>query len=202
MTESEGIASAKPWPVASEYSRASHESSSFYEEYPFARSKMLEGYGADIERLLMERHVRQALHLGLNLPAIATALEDESLLTSAHTYAAWCEEWLTLEQVGSPFAGCPGSDLHALYVRHGDATRSTGPELPRRALKSLQLRRHARATNSAVCYLDSELDAICENSPRARLALEFARAMRRWYMSKAISDRRVQSNLAQIAVLR
>jgi hypothetical protein len=202
MTEPEATTHSTRRPSAADYLRAPPESLSCYDEYPFSRSKMLEGYGADIERLLMERHVRMALRVALNLPAIATALEDENLLTAAKSYADWCDEWLALGEVGRPFAACSGADLHALFVRHGDAPGSADRQFPRRALKALQLRRHARASSAGIEYLDAELDAICAGSPRARLALEMRRGMRRWYAAKAITDRRVQGNLAKIAVLR
>jgi hypothetical protein len=202
MTEHESITRATHWPSAADYLRIPRESPSCYDDYPFARSKMLEGCGADIERLLMERHVRTALRAALNLPAIASALEDENLLTSAQSYAAWCNAWLALAAVGRPFAGCAGADLHALFARHGDSPRSAGPEFPRRALKALQLRRHSRASSAEIEYLDAEIDAACTSSARAKLALQLVRGMRHWYTAKASADRRVQRNLAKIAVLR
>jgi hypothetical protein len=202
MTEHESFTRATHWPSAADYLRIPRESPSCYDDYPFARSKMLEGYGADIERLLMEHHVRTALRAALNLPAIASALESDDLLTSAQSYAAWCDEWLALGAVGRPFAECAGTDLHVLFTRHGDAPRAAGAEFPRRALKALQLRRHARASSAEVEYLDAELDAACASSARAKLALELVRGMRRWYGVKASADRRVQGNLAKIAVLR
>ncbi len=55
-----------------------------------ASSKMLEGYCADIEHLLREGSLRQAVRLAVALPDICATLESEGMESSRAGYVRWC----------------------------------------------------------------------------------------------------------------
>jgi len=63
-----------------------------------ASSKMLEGYCADIEHLLREGSLRQAVRLAVALPDICATLESEGMESSRADYVRWCATWLRREQ--------------------------------------------------------------------------------------------------------
>src|SRR5579863_6566470 len=59
-----------------------------------AASKMLEGFCADIEDMLADGSVREAVRHAVALPDICCALEDSAMRGLDDRYLAWCAHWL------------------------------------------------------------------------------------------------------------
>jgi len=59
-----------------------------------AGSEVLEGYCADIEHLLREGSLREAVRLAVALPEICASLESPRLRSSHEDYVRWCQRWL------------------------------------------------------------------------------------------------------------
>jgi hypothetical protein len=161
---------------------------------------MLASYLTDIEQLLDEQRWDAALRDAAELPRIAVALGDPLMRASSEDVAQWCVRWVAPGHTGEAgvqtFSDRAG-DPTPLQVHPGGAT----PEVPTRALRRLQLRRHARATPRGFL-----LDADEDLEPHATEALQTVRALvdgtRRWYARSGVHDPSVQSNLARLAVLR
>ena len=81
---------------------------------------MLEGFCADIEDLLPDGQVRQAVRHALALPEICSALEDASMRGGDAPYLAWCARWLRFP-LGKGSAAV-GARLLRLHRRSGWAS--------------------------------------------------------------------------------
>jgi hypothetical protein len=156
-----------------------------------AVSKMLEGFCADIENLLPEGLLRQAVRQAVALPAICSALEDPAMRGGDDQYLAWCARWLHFPHgKGSvPI----GSRLLRLHGQWGSN--------PARWLTALRVRRNARS------YQGAERPQLCPRANRleafeAALCLALVDAARRWYAEHGRTDRTVQTNLGKLLISR
>lgn len=163
-------------------------------------SRMFASYLADIEQQLEAQRLDAALRDALDLPRLAVALGDPRLRCTNEQVKTWCEEWIRP----------PGAerDAHGLdYERIGRniierLAKHPGAELvPMRALRRLQLRRHAREAPRG--FPSWRLQ---QQPPRETEILQMCSALleaaRRWYARSAVRDTVVQANLARLAVLR
>jgi len=162
-----------------------------------ARSKVLEGYCADIEHLLREGSLREAVRLAVALPEICVSLESPRLLSSHEDYVRWCQRWLKLEEHGSkPVTGARVFRLHALHT----PPRSVGAKSEPRpaAIVRFRMRRHARTYRSLgrarVWQPASPLETFQVNLSEALIA-----AARAWY-EHARQDGTVVKNLGKLAL--
>jgi hypothetical protein len=163
-------------------------------------SRMIAAYLAGIEQLLDAQRREAALREALDLPSIAVALADPGLRSSRDLVTKWVQEWVRP----------PGAerDAHGLDYEHlscnitervAQAAERDG--VPMRALRRLQLRRHARTPPRGFrARRDADLP------PREREVFDMCTALieaaRRWYARTACHDPTVQANLARLAVLR
>jgi len=112
----------------------------------------------------------------------------------------WCQEWIRP----------PGAerDAHGLDYEHlarniaERVAQAAEPDgVPMRALRRLQLRRHARTAPRGFRARHA-----ADLSPRESEAFDMCTALteaaRRWYARNACHDPTVQANLARLAVLR
>jgi hypothetical protein len=161
---------------------------------------MFAAYLADIERLLDAQRREVALREAVDLPSIAVALADPRLGSSREQVTRWCQEWIRP----------PGAerDAHGLDYEHlarnitERVAQAAEPDgVPMRALRRLQLHRHARAAPRG--FRARREDAL---PPRESEAFDMCTALieaaRRWYARSACHDPTVQANLARLAVLR
>jgi hypothetical protein len=147
-------------------------------------SRMIASYLTDIEQLLDEQRFDAALREASDLPRIAVALADPQLRSSGEEVRNWCQEW----------------------VRPPELTErvvpQNGPEsVPTRALRRLQLRRHARTAPRGFSTERGEHLAPQETAT-AKMGVALLDAARRWYARSGVHDPTVQDNLARLAVLR
>jgi hypothetical protein len=189
--------------VSKEPGRASYPSAvSVAHRAPSApsSSRMVAAYLSDIEQLLDAQRREAALREALDLPSIAVALANPQLRSSREQVTTWCQEWIRP----------PGAerDAHGLdYERLAQNTaervaQTAEPDgVPMRALRRLQLRRHARTAPRGFRARRAE-----DLSPRENEAFDMCAALieaaRRWYARSACHDPTVQANLARLAVLR
>jgi hypothetical protein len=163
-------------------------------------SRMFAAYLADIEQLLDAHRREGALREALDLPSIAVALADARLGSSRGQVMTWCQEWIRP----------PGAerDAHGLDYEHLARTitervaQAVEPDgVPMRALRCLQLRRHARTAPRGF-----RARRAADLPPRESEAFDMCTALieaaRRWYARSACHDPTVQANLARLAVLR
>ena len=167
---------------------------------PPSSSRMVAAYLAGSEQLLDVQRREAALREALDLPSIAVALADPGLHCSREQVTKWCQEWIRP----------PGAerDAHGLDYEHlarnaaERVTQTAEPDgVPMRALRRLQLRRHARTAPRGFRARRAE-----DLSPRESEAFDVCTALieaaRRWYARSACHDPTVQANLARLAVLR
>ena len=194
--------------VSKEPGRAPHLPAAYTAAVPVAprtpaapsSSRMFAAYLADIEQLLDAHRREAALREGLDLPPLAVALADVGLRCSRELLKTWCEEWVRP----------PGAerDAHGLDYEHLErriverVVQAAEPEgVPMRALRRLQLRRHARTVTRG--FRAQRFEGL---PPRESEAYEVSTALieaaRRWYARSACHDPTVQANLARLAVLR
>ena len=163
-------------------------------------SRMFASYLADIERLLEAQRLDPALREALDLPRLAVALGDARLRCTNEQVKTWCEEWIRP----------PGAERDAHGLDYERICRNIierlakhpGAELvPMRALRRLQLRRHAREAPRG--FPSWQLQ---QQPPREAEIMQMCSALldaaRRWYARSAVRDTVVQANLARLAVLR
>jgi len=163
-------------------------------------SRMFAAYVADIELLLDAQRREAALREALDLPRIAIALADPQLRCTREQVQRWCEEWIRP----------PGAERDAQGLDYERLSRSIGERLaqvsepdgvPMRALRRLQLRRHARTAPRGFRARRSAEQPARENDVFDMCAA-LIEAARRWYARSACHDPNVQANLARLAVLR
>jgi hypothetical protein len=163
-------------------------------------SRMFAAYLGDIEQLLDAQRREPALREALDLPRIAVALADPKLRSSQERVSRWCEEWIRPPGAERDAQGLDYERLsRSIIERLGQASDRDG--VPMRALRRLQLRRHARTMpRGFLAHRSADLPA------RENEAFDTSRALieaaRRWYARNACHDPIVQANLARLAVLR
>jgi hypothetical protein len=161
---------------------------------------MFASYLADIEQLLDAHRREVALREALDLPSIAVALADTRLRSSREQVTTWCQEWIR-----PPGAERDAQGLDYEYLVRNiteSVAQAAEPEgVPKRALRRLQLRRHARTAPRGF-----PARRAADMSPRESEAFDTCSALieaaRRWYARTACHDLTVQANLARLAVLR
>ena len=163
-------------------------------------SRMLAAYLVDIEQLLDAQRREAALREALDLPRIAVALTDARLRCSREQVKRWCEEWIRPPGAERDAHGLDYEHLaRSVTERAAQAAEAEG--VPMRALRRLQLRRHARTLPRGFRAWRAD-----DLPPRDREAFDVCTALieaaRRWYARSACHDPAVQANLARLAVLR
>jgi hypothetical protein len=156
-----------------------------------AVSKMLEGFCADIEDLLPDGLLRQAVRHACALPQICSALEDPAMLGHDDRYLAWCSRWL--------------------YFPHGKGSVPVGARLLRlhrrsgfdagRWLTAVRVRRNVRSYRGLgrpqLSQPPNRLEAF-----ETALCVALVDAARRWYAEHGRTDKTVQSNLGKLLITR
>ena len=156
-----------------------------------AVSKMLEGFCADIEDLVSDGQLRQAVRHAVALPEICSALEDGALRGRDEAYLAWCARWLHFPRgKGSVAVGARLLRLH----------RRSGSEVTR-WLTALRARRDARRYHGLgrppLLQSANRLEAF-----ETALCLTLIDAARRWYAEQGRTDKTVQANLGRLLIAR
>jgi hypothetical protein len=161
---------------------------------------MVAAYLTDIEQLLDAKRREAALHEALDLPSIAVALADPGLRSSREQVTTWCQEWIRP----------PGAERDAQGLDYEHLARNTAERVaqtaepdgvPVRALRRLQLRRHARTAPRGFRARRTE-DLSARDGQAFDMCTALIEAARRWYARSACHDPTVQANLARLAVLR
>ena len=168
------------------------------------RSRMLDGYLADIEYLMRERLWSEAVPLALALPHICVAIGNSALRSSPDEYLKWCQHWVRpLRTDTTSTVPTPDTLFRLAQSRSEAPDDESGTVFPEAALRQLRLRRLTRATpfrrKSAISDL-VRIDAAQEPDREAAIAL--VDAVRRWYADRGALDGTVQTNLARLAILR
>ena len=163
-------------------------------------SRMVAAYLADIEQLLDAHRAEPALREALDLPRIAAALADAELRCTQESVNRWCEQWIRPPGAERDTHGLEYERLSATIVQK--LAQTSEPDgVPMRALRRLQLRRHARtAPRGFEARRSPNLSA--RESESFDLCVALIEAARRWYARNACHDPTVQANLARLAVLR
>ena len=150
--------------------------------------------------MLDARRRDAALREALELPRIAVALADPGLRCSRERVRTWCEQWIRPPGAERDAQGLDYERL-AGNINERVAQAADAHGVPMRALRRLQLRRHARTAPRG--FPASRLGNL---SPRDSEAFDLCSALieaaRRWYARSACHDPVVQANLARLAVLR
>jgi hypothetical protein len=161
---------------------------------------MFAAYLAGIEQLLDAQRREAALREALDLPGIAVALADPQLGSSREQVRRWCQEWIRPPGAERDAHGLDYERL-ARNITERVAQAAEPDGVPMRALRRLQLRRHARSGPRGF-----RARRAAELPPRESEAFDICTALteaaRRWYARSACRDPIVQANLARLAVLR
>jgi hypothetical protein len=156
-----------------------------------AVSKMLEGFCADIEDLLPDGQLRQAVRHAIALPRICSALEDATMRGHDDAYLAWCARWLHFPHGKGPVP--VGTRLLRLHRRSGSSVA--------RWLTALRVRRNARnyqgPGRAHLWHPANHLEAF-----EAALCLSLVDAARRWYAEHGRTNGTVQVNLGKLLIAR
>lgn len=156
-----------------------------------AVSKMLEGFCADIEDLLPDGLVRQAVRRASALPEICSALEDPAMRGQDDRYLAWCARWLHLPN------GKGRIPIGARLLRLHRRSRLEASHW----LTALRARRNSRSYQALgrppLGPPANRLEAF-----EAALCLALVDAARRWYSEQGRTDRTVQTNLGKLLIAR
>jgi len=165
-----------------------------------ASSKMLEGYCADVELLLREGLLRQAVRLALALPEICTALENPKMRSSREDYVRWCVAWLAWrEGDDKPVIGERLSRVQAKVTRKDNGSGNS-PGLAQTLFK-LRMRRNARTYRSLgptrAWNSHTRLEAF-----QVRLCEALLEATRNWYQQSGQHDLVVRTNIGKLLVTR
>ena len=163
-------------------------------------SRMVAAYLADTEQLLDAQRREAALREALDLPRIAVALADARLRCSREHVKRWCEEWIRPPGAERDAHGLDYERLARNLTERVAQTAETDG-VPMRALRRLQLRRHARTPPRGFRARRAE-DLPPRESEAFDMCTALIEATRRWYARSACHDPTVQANLARLAVLR
>jgi hypothetical protein len=163
-------------------------------------SRMFAAYLADIEQLLDAQRREAALREALDLPRIAVALADARLRCSREQVKRWCEEWIRPPGAERDAHGLDYEHL-ARNVTERAAQAADAEGVPMRALRRLQLGRHARTLPRGFGARRAN-DLPPRESEAFDMCTALIEAARRWYARSACHDPTVQANLARLAVLR
>jgi hypothetical protein len=163
-----------------------------------ASSKMLEGYCVDIEQLLRESSVRQALRLAVALPEMCSALESPRLRSSPADYVRWCERWLKGDRWR--LKRVTGTRLYRLFSHQAPASKDLSRTDTRaHSLVRLRMRRNVRSHRALgrvqIVRPSGRLEAFQLALCEALLA-----AARAWYSDDGQKDPVVQLNLGRLTV--
>jgi hypothetical protein len=163
-----------------------------------ATSRIIEGHCADIEHLLREGSLRQAVRLATALPEICAAVESPRLSSTRAEYAHWCEIWLKVERSrGKPITGVRVYALHARRIP--PPLNRPGEEIQARPLPRFRLRRYSRGPRTLARFplqsSGSPLEAF-----QIQLAEALVAAARRWYEEQGRRSSVVQANLGKLAM--
>ena len=161
---------------------------------------MFAAYLADIERLLDAQRREVALREALDLPSIAVALADPRLSSSRERAMSWCQEWIRPPGAERDAQGLD-YEHRARNVTEGVAQATEPDGVPMRALRRLQLRRHARTAPRGFRARRAD-DLPPRESEAFDMCTALIEAASRWYARSACHDPTVQANLARLAVLR
>lgn len=166
-------------------------------------SVMLEGYCADIERLVREGTLRPAIRLSVALPDICAALEDAQLNSSPEQYAAWCTAWLSWKAV-SGGKSIDGARLYGLYTLSARTPTAAAPDessggITSGSLRRLRMMRRARRERTLVRR------RVWQPSGRLQgFQVDLIEALvdgsRRWYRDQGADSALVQKNLGRLLV--
>lgn len=174
--------------------RAFHDS-----RVPPSSSRMLTNYLADVEQNLDEHRWELAMRDVRDLPRIAVALTDPDLHSSADKCREWCEQWVRPADESSD-AGLDHEHICTVLDK-SSAGGDPQPSIPKLALRSLRLRRHAR--NAPRGFNASHAGKPSENAAEVfAVCTAVVEGVRRWYAHFAVHDPVAQANLARLAVLR
>ena len=161
---------------------------------------MLAAYLGDIEQLLEGQRREAALRDALDLPRIAVALGDPQLRSAPDKVNRWCEEWVRPPGAERDAQGLDYERMmRSLIERLAQGSEAQG--VPMRALRRLQLRRHARVLPRGFRARRSG-DLPAGDTESFDMCTALIEAARRWYARSACHDPEVQANLARLAVLR
>ena len=156
-----------------------------------AVSKMLEGFCADIEALLPDGRLRQAVRHAIALPEICSALEDSAMRGLDDSYLSWCARWLHLPRLRGSVP--VGARLLRLHRRSGSHVT--------RWLTALRSRRNARSYQGLgrppLWKPANRLEAF-----ETALCLSLVDAARRWYAEHGRTDKTVETNLGKLLIAR
>jgi hypothetical protein len=163
-------------------------------------SRMFAAYLGAIEQLLDAQRREPALREALDLPRIAVALADPQLRCTGEQVHRWCEEWI---RPPGAERDAQGLDYERLFrgITERLAQTADSQGVPMRALRRLQLRRHARTVPRGFRARRSA-DLPARESEAFDMCAALIEAARRWYARSACHDPIVQANLARLAVLR
>jgi len=163
-------------------------------------SRMFAAYLWDIEQLLDEQRREPALDEALDLPRIAAALTDPQLRCTQEHVSRWCEQWIRPPGAERDAQGFDYERLSRSIIERL-AHPSDAERVPMRALRRLQLRRHARTMPRGFRARRSA-DLPARENETFDMSTALIEAARRWYARSACHDPIVQANLARLAVLR
>lgn len=163
-------------------------------------SRMCAAYLAGIEQLLDAHRREAALREALDLPSIAVALTDPRLGSSREQAKRWCQEWIRPPGAERDAHGLDYENL-ARNIAERVAQAAEPDGVPMRALRRLQLRRHARTAPRGFRARHAA-DLPAGESEACDICTALTEAARRWYARSACHDPTVQTNLARLAVLR
>ena len=161
-------------------------------------SRIIEGHCADVEHLLREGSLREAVRVAASLPEICVAVESPRLSSSRAEYARWCEMWLQVERSrGKPITGVR---VYALYARRIPPPLNTaGEEIPTRPLPRYRLRRYSRGPRTLARFPLHSSGSPLEDF-QIQLAEALVAAARRWYEEHGRRSSVVQANLGKLAM--
>lgn len=168
---------------------------------PPSSSRMFASYLADIEQLLEAQRRDAALREALDLPRLAVALADPRLRCTDEQLKTWCEEWIRPPGAERDAQGLDYERLSRNIIER--LTQHPGTELvPMKALRRLQLRRHAREAPRGFSAWRAQKELLPREAETVQMSSALLEAARRWYARSAVHDTVVQANLARLAVLR
>jgi hypothetical protein len=158
--------------------------------YP-PRSKMVDGYLAEIGRRLAAGDTGGAENAALLLPHLGVALASPELQSSSDLYANWCAQWVSPARERATFL--------EWCSRARSGIEGTQQGVPAEALRLFRLQRLVREI-PAPTLSPGALTPIF--GAEAEICEALLQAGRKWYAEAGRHDKVVQENLARLGVLR